>query len=53
MVMIRCTCIYRATSSAEKAETGSTITVACRDPHCPASAVHDRAQRARAAAINR
>jgi hypothetical protein len=50
MALIRCTCIYRATSDEEHARTGSPVEVVCPDPHCPASAVHERVTTDRGAA---
>ncbi|WP_375498122.1 hypothetical protein [uncultured Jatrophihabitans sp.] len=50
MALTRCTCIYRSTEPDEVIGAGPAVTVALRDPQCPAANLHERAARARAAA---
>jgi hypothetical protein len=50
MGIIRCTCIYRPSTTAELDVNHHPITAAVRDPLCPANTAHARADRARARA---
>ena len=44
MALIRCTCIYRASTQDELDAGGASISVLCYDPHCSALPAHHRAQ---------
>jgi hypothetical protein len=50
MTLIRCTCIYRASTAAERRDGKAAITVAFADPWCPATTSHERSARAGALA---
>jgi hypothetical protein len=42
VAITRCTCIYRASTSAEQKQGAATISVSMPDPWCPAAEVHTR-----------
>lgn len=42
MALMRCTCVYRASTSGERSDGAALIVVAARDPWCPSMRLHER-----------